>query len=38
MTQNQKILIGVGAIALAYYFYTKREAIRLFKEELKRER
>jgi hypothetical protein len=23
MTNNQKILIGVGAIALAYYFYTK---------------
>lgn len=24
MTTNTKIIIGVGAIALAYYFYTKR--------------
>lgn len=24
MTNNTKILLGVGAIALAYYFYTKR--------------
>jgi hypothetical protein len=25
MTKNQKILIGVGVVALAYYFYTKRK-------------
>jgi hypothetical protein len=26
MTKNQKILIGVGVVALAYYFYTKSKS------------
>jgi hypothetical protein len=26
MTRNTKILIGVGAVALAYYFYTKKKS------------
>jgi hypothetical protein len=26
MTQNQKLILGVGAIALAYWFYTKNKA------------